>query len=682
MSSDGLRLRPSARLQRYLGQELIADPNLAVIEFVKNAYDAGADRVDVVFRLTGRQSTLFIVDNGVGMNWNSFQSDWMRPGFSRKSSDAHPSLWLSPPHTAAGRQQETRLPLGEKGIGRFAAGGLGEILEVFTRTTTQERWLHVTFDWSEFEDMTKSMDEIIIPFDWQAPPNEFEASVGTVIVIRQLRLKWDGRVPGRPAPGRSRTRLGRLKQDLELLLRPLDDASPEFEVSLHSDSVVEAGDVGVVTPRSAQRSADYRYEFRLYVEGDQTVVERHLARAPGIAEEFGEPLSTHFEKRIIGPKEAKRAERPQELDCGEFSGIFFYDPPPRAKRATKLTAVNHGVLLYRDGALVEPYGLDANDWLGVKARKAQRQGHALVQPNTFSGEIRIGRESNHNLRDMANRQGLIDNDPANQFIAHVQAEFRFFEAAITPELEKRWTQQPEKAAESAEQRLKLATIRMKSVAHSLRQPLQGLRIEVEILNKLMSGGDLPDGLRGQISQVINSAMQYINRSEKLLTRMANARIPTFGKTTACRLLEAAADEVADVATHSEVELSVLCATERSLILPLELMADALAELLRNAFESPRTNGGGSVRMTATDLGSHDVRIAIQDDGTGLTGVQPETPLAEIPLETKGRPSGGLLTVVDCVALVKGQVQLVENGPDGATFAVLLPGRLKGLGQPT
>jgi len=80
--------KPSARLQRYLGQELIADPNLAIIEFVKNAYDAGASLVLVNFELADSKTSLTIADDGVGMDLESFQKNWMHPGYSGKSPDA------------------------------------------------------------------------------------------------------------------------------------------------------------------------------------------------------------------------------------------------------------------------------------------------------------------------------------------------------------------------------------------------------------------------------------------------------------------------------------------------------------------------------------------------------------------------------------------------------------------
>ena len=66
---------PSARLQHYLGNQLIADPNLAIIEFVKNAYDAGASHLYLDFTILDTDRTaLVIADDGTGMDEHSFEA--------------------------------------------------------------------------------------------------------------------------------------------------------------------------------------------------------------------------------------------------------------------------------------------------------------------------------------------------------------------------------------------------------------------------------------------------------------------------------------------------------------------------------------------------------------------------------------------------------------------------------
>ena len=120
VNSESLAFRPKARLLKLLGDELIRDPNIAIFELVKNAYDAGAGyaRVTLV-NIDDRQTGLIIVDDdGTGMDWDTLTGVWLEPGtdFRKRQRDRED-----------GRSPKFgRLPLGEKGVGRFAAGKLGD----------------------------------------------------------------------------------------------------------------------------------------------------------------------------------------------------------------------------------------------------------------------------------------------------------------------------------------------------------------------------------------------------------------------------------------------------------------------------------------------------------------------------------------------------------------------------
>src|SRR3972149_6305925 len=74
-------LRPRARIMRTLGDELISDETVAVIELVKNAYDADATRVLVHFHgpLEIGKGKIEVIDNGHGMDLETIQTAWMEP---------------------------------------------------------------------------------------------------------------------------------------------------------------------------------------------------------------------------------------------------------------------------------------------------------------------------------------------------------------------------------------------------------------------------------------------------------------------------------------------------------------------------------------------------------------------------------------------------------------------------
>ena len=157
---------------------------------------AGASEVIVEFSIAREASSLTIADNGIGMDEESFRTNWLRPGFSQKSPDYNGPRDTRPVAQEAERRASNREPSGEKGLGRLASGRLGEVLEVWTRRTARDSWLHVTFNWAEFDDMQQYMDEIDIPYD-QDPPDEAPFASGTIIRIEGLRQNWGGRAGDR-----------------------------------------------------------------------------------------------------------------------------------------------------------------------------------------------------------------------------------------------------------------------------------------------------------------------------------------------------------------------------------------------------------------------------------------------------------------------------------------------------
>src|SRR5215471_6597176 len=165
-----LYFEPSARIQRFLGRELIADPNLALLEFVKNAYDADAREVYVDFYVSDRdraRQEIVISDNGHGMNLESFEQNWMRPGNSSKAG-------------AERTPRYERVPIGEKGLGRLAAGRLGDKMEVLTRSDTGAPYLNVTFDWTFLGEMRRRFNEIPVPYAYSNELSDARFPPGTI----------------------------------------------------------------------------------------------------------------------------------------------------------------------------------------------------------------------------------------------------------------------------------------------------------------------------------------------------------------------------------------------------------------------------------------------------------------------------------------------------------------------
>ncbi|WP_047250449.1 ATP-binding protein [Chromobacterium subtsugae] len=74
-----------------------------------------------------------------------------------------------------------------------------------------------------------------------------------------------------------------------------------------------------------------------------------------------------------------------------------------------------GLLMYRDGLRVMPYGREDNDYFQIEKRRTMHAGRAFWSYRRLFGRIALQREENPNLRDKAGREGLIDNKAAKVF---------------------------------------------------------------------------------------------------------------------------------------------------------------------------------------------------------------------------------------------------------------------------
>jgi signal transduction histidine kinase len=672
------RFRPSARLQRFLGSELIADPNVAIIEFVKNSYDAGASHVSIEFLIDKTPTSLTIADDGVGMNAKQFEENWMHPGFSGKVDRVTPRTVVGGA-TLAQAREAARVPVGEKGIGRLAAGRLGEVLDVYTRRAANRPWLHVHFRWSDFDDMNVALDEVPIAYDYETAPAHPLYAAGTIVVISELSQKWEERVRGRAVRGRRRTKLGRLKQDLEFLVRPMSAQRQDFTITLQSDRIRGPEDVGEITPAAAVGESEYGYMFKFSDRKGKMTIHRTVTRSTEAAKEAGKPRTEDLGPIVVDAALAKNESRPDELFSGKFEGQFFYDPPPAQKRAREIDKPPVGVLLYRDGLLVEPYGLGDDDWLGARARKAQRQGYAAIQPDTLSGYVLITRHSNPALRDQSNRLGLLDTPESENFLEHLRAEFGVFERLVNEEvLEQRWEGNKEaEVAREASANQERARILIRALAHALRQPLQGLGFEVATLQALRKRPDIPSDVRVALEEVSERVGGHVKVAEELITPLLEREAPAFTEVSVREIVRKAIAQTRPLAHGASAKVGSESVDTRILV-PTDLIVQALAGIISNAVESPRGDGiRAEVTVRATTERNGDVAILVSDNGTGIPDATTSTALASIE-STKGRPAVGLYSAEQSVLAARGRLRLLDTGANGTTFELLLPTRVAGL----
>jgi hypothetical protein len=133
-----LPFRPRARLLQLLGDQLIGSPRLAVFELVKNGYDADAETVTIrLDDIDQDNASIVVTDDGDGMTLETIRDIWLVPAHDHREIQ----------RKALRRTRLNRLPLGEKGLGRFAVHKLGDRIDLVTRSKGNPECV-VSIDWT------------------------------------------------------------------------------------------------------------------------------------------------------------------------------------------------------------------------------------------------------------------------------------------------------------------------------------------------------------------------------------------------------------------------------------------------------------------------------------------------------------------------------------------------------
>ena len=193
-----MNLTASARLIMQLGEQLIEDELVALLELIKNAYDADANNVDVVIDTNAITpygiGRIEIKDDGNGMIPSIVRNSFLRLSTSFKEEEKSSFYYH-------------RRVLGKKGIGRLSFQRLGNYITVETvpnierfKTTellrdednvfiNEYNKIHIDIDWSDFP-IDMDFSDIMATVKYE---KDVVASCGTKIVIQGIKNLnfWD-----------------------------------------------------------------------------------------------------------------------------------------------------------------------------------------------------------------------------------------------------------------------------------------------------------------------------------------------------------------------------------------------------------------------------------------------------------------------------------------------------------
>lgn len=388
MQSGTRAFKPKARLIQILGEHLIKDATVGIIELVKNSYDADATIVEITMaKLNTPEALITIRDNGTGMDLEVFLNKWMNPATGHKEEQKAKQI----------RSKRGRLPLGEKGVGRFAAQQIGDRFRMITKTKNAESELLVTINWKQFTEAEKNLEDVEISFEERETEHFKKIESGTILEIFDFRNK----ISENDISKISNT-LKRMKspfkgaRDFDVVLKFIDcpDEFYKYE-DLEISDVIEKAHYSLIGLVDSNCNLEFEYKFN--VPGEKV---NHINGLIDL-------------RKYMSNKELDVVRTPTA--CGNFFiSLYNYDKSPQWKWLQKSNINKEdidelcGVSVYRDGIRVLPYGEKGDDWLRLDARRVQNPTQKINKDNII-GLIEINQTDNRLLLDKTNREGLIEN---------------------------------------------------------------------------------------------------------------------------------------------------------------------------------------------------------------------------------------------------------------------------------
>lgn len=416
------KLKPRARLIRTIGDKLISGPEAAIIELVKNTYDADSPSVEIKILPPSSTSSgkIIISDCGHGMTYDNIIDHWLEPATDTK-------------HTNKKSKSGKRTVLGSKGVGRFASASLGKTIKLTSvaeiNGTFQTSSLQL--DWGVFE-TNKYLDDIDI--DIVESTSSSHKKTGVSIEIDELSTIWDKKKIGkliRELRRLATPRSGPSRFDISLCLGAFSiDLSPPYNfdgpllllgsnqlADILQKNSTELASPNLIKPYSIGDESDYHLKGSFDAEGS-FVGTFAILRGDNVPLDItlAAPPLEHGELKCGSVDiDLKLFDLEQESIEKLFArmGLSYADFGLRGART--MLSENSGVAIYRTGFRIRPYGEPDNDWLRLEKRRVQnpsrRIGHGQI-----SGSISVGSEDSSNLIERSSREGLETNSAFDRLI--------------------------------------------------------------------------------------------------------------------------------------------------------------------------------------------------------------------------------------------------------------------------
>jgi len=375
----------SAQIVKRFGRESVSDPIIAILELVKNSYDADANYCKILFEniRTKEKGKIIIRDDGTGMSEEDINKKWLRAATNNKSIEKI-------------TRKFKRRKIGEKGIGRFATERLGSKVSLISKPNKSDTGCILELNWSDYDDPDADFEKIPLKLNFFKKEKEDH---GLEIIIENLDGVWN------------EDKIENLKTELSLILPP-NLGKGKFTAEIETNEFPKAS--GKIKS-SFLNDADFIFNGCLERNGTITY-----------------KLKTRYGKKI------QKGDKLKEFLCGpvEFQLFFFYlgkteflskkdnekiDFSLRKKILTQFS----GIKLYRDGFRVKPFGDPSNDWLDINRERINNPSLYPGNKQLF-GIVKITKDQNPSIEDTTSRENIVVNMAWEDLKKFIKGSIRFF----------------------------------------------------------------------------------------------------------------------------------------------------------------------------------------------------------------------------------------------------------------
>ena len=377
------KIRPAGRHVLTIGRDLIQDVHAAVLEIVKNAYDADSQvvRIEIAGSQNGDGYSIIISDHGHGMARDDVINKWMVPSTTDKLDRR-----VSP----SGRTMQ-----GRKGVGRYATSVLGNDLFLETVTSQGEK-TKAFLIWDDFA-TADFLDQVEILVE----TSQSDELSGTRLTIRgdHIHIKeWNAKT------------FADLQYELKKLQSPLGEMFEEdrFEIRLTIRNMPDSPDIidELIEPFPIFDMFDYRIAGVVSPDGKSE-------------------LRFSMQKAKQTPDESISYNYHRPTNCGKlFLDIRVYDRDRDSinsligrgltdeagrylgsNEARRLLNRFNGIGVYRNGFRIRPLGDSDFDWLKLNQMRVQNPS-LRISSNQVIGIVEIQSEEESGLIEKSARDGL------------------------------------------------------------------------------------------------------------------------------------------------------------------------------------------------------------------------------------------------------------------------------------